>query len=259
MKNILLLVIVVVAVSLLGWWFMSTAGQSNAVSEENVPAPTLATEANLLVLPQAGTETVVVQKTTLTEPGFLVLREVIEDTAAQIVEISPYLAAGTYTDITIPIGEFYTGDSELAVVIYADAKNDQTLNDLDQPYLDDEANAVAAFVTTGVSVPPEVFSQIKKSQPMNMGGMDAQIVRYTNSGFVPATLAVKPGSLVRFVNDSDTEMWVASDNHPAHTDLPTFDQFKASDSYSYVFEEIGEWAFHDHLNAAFTGTITVTN
>ena len=68
--------------------------------------------------------------------------------------------------------------------------------------------------------------------------------------------------MVHFVNESSIDMWVATDDHPAHTDLPTFDQFKGSppgEQYVYIFDEVGEWKYHDHLTPTATGIITVTN
>ena len=68
--------------------------------------------------------------------------------------------------------------------------------------------------------------------------------------------------MVHFVNESSIDMWVASDDHPAHTDLPTFDQFKGSppgEQYVYIFDQAGEWKYHDHLTPTAVGTITVTN
>jgi|AntRauTorckE6833_2_1112554.scaffolds.fasta_scaffold39029_2 plastocyanin len=263
MKTPLLIICVTVALALLGWWFVSTAGQSNSSTTENELVDTTLVEANVKVNPQPDTNTVQVQAATLTEPGFLVLREVIDGMAAQVVEISAYLEAGTYTDLTIYAGEFYTGDAELMVVVYTDQQNDQVLNDLDQPFVASDGSFVATYVATGESVPTSVFNPTQAALPtsISMGDMAMSMptITYTNDGFEPATLEVSKGAMVHFVNESDTEMWVASDSHPAHDILPTFDQFKPGDMYMYIFEEAGEWAYHDHLTPTAVGTITVTN
>jgi len=263
MKNIVLLIPIAIALVLLGWWFVSTLSQSESDPATNSIETVTTTEASILMAPSSDTETVVVQKATLTEPGFVVLREVINGTAAQIVEISSYLEAGTHTNIVIPVGEFYTGDAELMSIVYTDAGNDQILNDLDQPFIASDGAYVATYVATGLSVPVEVFTPAQGTLPtsISMGDMMTNMptITYTNDGFDPATLEVTRGAMVHFVNESDTQMWVASDSHPAHDVLPTFDQFKPGDLYMYIFEETGEWEYHDHLNAAFTGIITVTN
>jgi hypothetical protein len=62
--------------------------------------------------------------------------------------------------------------------------------------------------------------------------------------------------MVEFVNDSDIEMWVASNPHPQHDILPTFDEFdgvKKGEVYTYTFDKKGTWPYHDHINAAKEG------
>jgi len=253
MKNILLVAGLLIVIILIGWWFLPQTNQTDSTVA-------VTSQTTIEVSPQTVTETVVIQKAVLSEPGFLVLREVIDGQVAQIVEISSYLAAGTYTDLAIPVGEFYTGEAQLMVVVYSDAEDDKILNDLDQPFVDSTGVTVASYVATGLAVPASIFSSAPAVQPMNMGGMnmDMQTVRYTDAGFEPAVLEVEVGTMVSFVNDSAAQMWVASDPHPAHTILPTFDQFKANDSYTYTFTEVGEWQYHDHLNPTAGGTIIVT-
>lgn len=85
-------------------------------------------------------------------------------------------------------------------------------------------------------------------------------VIYTNEGFSPAELTVKAGTMVNFINQSDSPMWVASAMHPTHLLYPEFDE-KASvakgESYSFTFEKVGAHKYHNHMNAAHRGTITV--
>lgn len=90
--------------------------------------------------------------------------------------------------------------------------------------------------------------------------MMAYTVKYTNAGFVPTALEIKAGETVTFVNESDTDMWVASAIHPTHELLPEFDQkagtLKGS-KYSFTFNTPGIWKFHNHLNPATKGSVTV--
>ncbi len=79
--------------------------------------------------------------------------------------------------------------------------------------------------------------------------------------FEPVTSFVKVGTAVTFKNNSDKPHWVASDPHPAHTDLPGFDAKAAiapGASYTYTFDKVGRWLYHDHLNPAFGGAVVVT-
>ena len=85
-------------------------------------------------------------------------------------------------------------------------------------------------------------------------------ITYDGSGFSPSTVTVKAGDTVTFRNESTTEVWPASDVHPTHNDLPGFDALGGlgqGEEYSFTFDEAGEWNFHNHLNSAQGGTITV--
>lgn len=86
-------------------------------------------------------------------------------------------------------------------------------------------------------------------------------VVYTNSGFSPERLTIKAGTIVVFKNESDLNpMWVASDIHPSHQILPSFDQLKGAakgETYEYTFTQTGTWAYHNHLSPLHGGTVTV--
>ena len=78
--------------------------------------------------------------------------------------------------------------------------------------------------------------------------------------FVPRRLVVAAGDRVVFVNDSGTSFWPASNIHPTHEVLPTFDPLRAipaGGSWGYTFTEVGEWRYHDHLEPDRGGVITV--
>ena len=95
-------------------------------------------------------------------------------------------------------------------------------------------------------------------------------VTYDGSSFSPANVTIKKGSTVTFTS-TDGSMWVASGPHPAHTaysgtDRQThcpdtsgtaFDQCGAGSSYSFTFQKIGTWPYHNHLNAAVFGKVAV--
>ncbi len=220
------------------------------------------TETNMLVvLPQLALDTrVVIKQVDLPNSGFLVVRSVENSRLSQIIEISTYLTAGEHANITIDLGEFYDGAADLVVVAYEDAENDQLFNDLDQPMVTTNNTIIARYVKTGEEVSSELFMNTGKPLPHIMGGVTMETIRYTNQGFVPAQLTVTVGTVVQFVNESDAAMWVASNEHPGHTDLPTFDQFSPSEktsTYTYTFDQRGTWTFHDHLQPTFIGVIKV--
>ena len=113
-------------------------------------------------------------------------------------------------------------------------------------------------------------------------GVEEQIVNtevqntifYTDNGFSPSPLTVKLGETVFFVNESSNPFWPASAMHPTHivysgTSLEehcpdvaneSFDAcspIAAGSSWSFTFNKIGSWNYHDHLNASHFGKVIV--
>ena len=86
------------------------------------------------------------------------------------------------------------------------------------------------------------------------------IVTYTDSGFSPQNITIKKGDTVTFVNKSSIGMWVASGPHPTHTNYPAFDE-KATvsngGSWSFTFDLVGSWGYHNHKNSAAFGKVVV--
>ena len=52
-------------------------------------------------------------------------------------------------------------------------------------------------------------------------------------------------------------MWVASDDHPIHSEHPEFDQLKSEDEYTHLFDKAGEYTFHNHFVSEDEGVVTV--
>lgn len=220
----------------------------------------IVTDTELVVSPQVVETSVLIERITLKYSGFLVVRSLENGRLGQIIEISPYLSVGKHENITIDLGDFYDGNTNLAVVVYEDAESDRIFNDIDQPMRDANELVIAKYVSTGENVASELFTNTGEPTPHTMGRMKMETVRYTNRGYVPAELEISVGTMVQFLNESDSEMWVASNEHPGHTDLPTFDQFSPSSkssTYTYTFDEVGTWSFHDHLKPTFVGTVNV--
>lgn len=94
-------------------------------------------------------------------------------------------------------------------------------------------------------------------------------VTYTDAGFSPATVTINKGQTVRWVNQSGGPMWVATALHPTHEVYPgsdidkcgsgadIFDQCANTDSYVFTFNEIGEWGYHNHVQAGKFGKVIV--
>lgn len=97
---------------------------------------------------------------------------------------------------------------------------------------------------------------------------EANAVSYTDNGFVPSSLKIKPKETVTFKNDSSLPLWVASGSHPSHTQYPitggciasAFDScknIKQGEAWSFKFDIVGDWKYHNHLNSADEGTVIV--
>jgi plastocyanin len=94
------------------------------------------------------------------------------------------------------------------------------------------------------------------------------LVIYADDGFSPSMLEVKNGATVTFHNDSSNSVWPASAFHPTHGEYPTkggclgstFDACRGvlpGESWSFTFDTVGDWKYHDHLNASKFGSIIV--
>lgn len=212
--------------------------------------------ASIAISKQNPQKEIIIDSVIMPANGWVVARAIEGNRLGQIIEISEFLSQGNHAQIVIPLGDFYNGE-ELIGMIYVD-NGDTVFNDNDQPYKNTEGNMVAAYVKTGEPVPASMM-QPEVNAGHIMGG-NMVTVKYTNSGFVPARIEVAIGTVVEFTNESDKEMWVASDDHPSHEVLPTFDQFKTTGkggTYTYLFDKAGVWRYHDHISPEKEGIVEV--
>jgi plastocyanin len=86
-------------------------------------------------------------------------------------------------------------------------------------------------------------------------------VKVTDQGFDPAKVCVVQGGTVVWTNETRSSHRVASDPHPSHTDYPGFDDVRGEaggGTYSFTFDRIGDWGYHDHADPSHTGRVVVT-
>lgn len=111
----------------------------------------------------------------------------------------------------------------------------------------------------------------------NSQGTDVSInnvIEITSSGFTPQTLTVSKGDTVTWINKDTEKHWPASAVHPTHTVYPgssiekcgtseeknIFDAchgLAQGESFSFTFNEVGSWGYHDHLVGGVFGKIIV--
>lgn len=85
-------------------------------------------------------------------------------------------------------------------------------------------------------------------------------ISYQDGEFTPNVITVRKGTTIRFINRGSDNMWVVSNPHPAHSDLPDLDQKNVSrtgGSYQYTFSVVGRWGYHNHVLPQANGTIIV--
>ena len=125
-----------------------------------------------------------------------------------------------------------------------------------------KADSVAPVSTAPVEAGEKTPLPSSRSTATTQPSTDSLTVLYSSSGFSPPSLTVKVGQTVIFENDSSRPMWVASNPHPVHTGLSTFDakkNFSAGQNYSFTFSKVGSFGYHNHSNPSDTGTIVVVD
>ncbi len=98
-------------------------------------------------------------------------------------------------------------------------------------------------------------------------------VNLTANGFLPKSVSIKKGGTVTFVNQGTGKMWIGAASHPTHTSYDNtteeqhcapgytgpkpFDQCGDGSSFSFTFDKLGSWNYHNHLNSSQFGTVVV--
>jgi|TARA_Y100000310_G_scaffold345866_1_gene471937 plastocyanin len=131
---------------------------------------------------------------------------------------------------------------------------------VDTGTVDEETTDESAENTSGDTAGDEEVSDTTADEGNAPTEPQTVTVTYTSDGFSPKTVTINAGDTVRFVNESSGGMWMASNNHPTHTILPSFDHKKSvgnGETYEFTFTETGSWGYHNHVNAGKGGTVIV--
>ena len=118
-----------------------------------------------------------------------------------------------------------------------------------------------------------------KQEPLSLnlpqdGSQNSQTVEITNNGFSPETITIKRGERITWLNKKTGASWPASAVHPSHKTYPGSDIAKCGtddenvifdackglaqgETYTFAFNEVGSWNYHDHLNPNLRGTVIV--
>ena len=92
-----------------------------------------------------------------------------------------------------------------------------------------------------------------------MKATNENTITLTAGAFSPATLTVKAGTKVTWVNKSGSTATVNSDPHPTHTNYSPLNlgRFSNGENLSLVFDKPGTYGYHNHLDATERGTVIV--
>lgn len=138
--------------------------------------------------------------------------------------------------------------------------------------------ALVVFVAARVPVQKDAVPASDQNKEYNPRPIPegAVIIEMSDSGFSPKEITIKQGTAVVFkaVGSGSNGYWPASAIHPTHTIYPGSDIAKCGTSeekgifdacrgytqgewWEFQFNKVGEWRYHDHLNAKNFGVITV--
>ncbi len=135
-------------------------------------------------------------------------------------------------------------------------------------------NSSAPVENTMVTPSPvESIAPVESSAPEVM--IKEHKIEFKADAFSPKELTIKKGEKVTFVNNGDRKIWPASAMHPDHNKYPgsgiakcktaeatmIFDAcagVEMGSSWSFTFNEVGTWGYHDHLRSSVFGKIIVT-
>src|SRR3989344_3623390 len=101
--------------------------------------------------------------------------------------------------------------------------------------------------------------------------MIAAVAYNAEDGFYPAEVTIKRGGTVSWTNTGSSDLWVASGPHPVHTGYSgtalaqhcpdpsgtAFDQCANGATYTFKFDKVGTWPYHNHSASTKFGRVIV--
>jgi len=165
-----------------------------------------------------------------------------------------------------------------AVEVYADTDSDGLFKEgTDEPYTGGNGEYLGEellFDSPDEAPKDSADTETPDEEAVENDSSESKTVRvvYTDNGFEPSEVTINAGDTVKFVDESEAnDMWVATALHPTHTVYPgsdidkcdtaspgeLFDQCGTGESFELTFSEVGEWAYHNHVNADDFGKVIV--
>lgn len=245
-KNVFIIIGVIIVVAVIGYFvYLKTAPQGGLLKNTG-PA--------LVVNSQKPGTSVTVDSVTMKAKGFLVVHQDDNGSPGKIIGVSGLLPEGENKNIVINFAQATRDGQTLFVMAHVDGDQNGAFQ---FPGPDIPANDEAGqMIVARVSIAGELGATVTPAGET----ASAVSVMYTTDGFSPKTISIKAGQTVTFVNNSDLDMWVASDPHPTHSGLQGFDErasVGASGKYTYTFTKAGTFGYHNHVDTSKKGTVIV--
>ncbi|MEX0920587.1 MAG: cupredoxin domain-containing protein [Candidatus Pacearchaeota archaeon] len=122
--------------------------------------------------------------------------------------------------------------------------------------------SLTLFLGPGENATGETVENIGQEAIQNPEETEGVVIEMSSDSFSPSEITISQGDSVTFVNVGTRSHWPASDAHPVHDIYPQFDSRKGispGESWSFTFERLGTWEYHDHRNPGLKGTIKITD
>jgi len=243
---------------------------SGCAQYDGTTTTTLATTTTVQPIPSvtANDQSIVDSKVTVASvfsvgPGWIVIHVDADGAPGTVIGNSP-VVDGENADVVVTIDE-----SAATTTLYA--------------MLHTDVGEAGTFEFPGDDVPVKVddkivlspFQIISEQETTTTLAATTVTVETRSTGFSPKTVTIKAGDTVKFVNNNPARTsWPASVVHPTHTTYPgssinkcgtseaanIFDACKGlalDEGFSFTFNEVGTWNYHDHLSPSVTGTVIV--
>jgi plastocyanin len=107
---------------------------------------------------------------------------------------------------------------------------------------------------------PQCSASSMSSRSSSSSAHQTYVLLYTENGFSPSTIRIRRGDTIVFKNITSSDVRVASNPHPAHTDYSGFDSVRTllrDDEYAFTFTRSGTFGFHNHLHPEWGGQVVV--
>ena len=122
---------------------------------------------------------------------------------------------------------------------------------------------IIIILAVAVVILPGIWFATRRSSENHSQKITGEATIIMKSGtFEPADITIKKGTKVTFKNEDTIPRWPASNLHPTHTIYPEFDPKQpvaVGSDWSFVFDKVGSWKYHDHWSPALRGVINVEN